>query len=361
MPDDKGITASGGNTPVSDVPPDYYHPGHGHWYILPEGRDAGKKMFFRDESFGSDKPAATIVFVHGNPESSYTYRKIIRSLEYATRSAFRVVAMDHIGFGLSDRASYEMVSMDHAENLLQLVRRLDLNHVTLVIHDWGGPIGIGAFLREPERVDNLVLLNSTVFPMPQDGLTYSNYPIPWLGWCQSPYVIPDRFWGEFASYAIFRTPAPPRKILSRMATYIAKARAGLFPRAERVARKLYRDQFQSRANTKSSKRLVLQSGLWGYGNRYDEPVLGTRDTAPFYRYIQDNIKRLWGPEGRNIGTRAVLGKWDPLGKDSVIEQWTQNLPQMKGNVRVLENVGHFIEEERPSEIVSAIVDVAGIG
>jgi len=361
MSDDKGISASGGNTPVRNAPPDYYQPGRGHWYIIPEGRDAGKKMFFRDNTFGPDEPRATIVFVHGNPESSYTYRKIIRSLASRARSTFRVVAMDHIGFGLSDRASYEMVSMDHAENLLQLVRRLDLRNVTLVIHDWGGPIGIGAFLREPERVSNLVLLNSTVFPMPQEGLTYENYPIPWLGWCRSPYVIPDRYWGEFAGYAVFRTPAPPRKILSGMATYIAKARAGIYPRQERAARKLYRDQFQSPMNTRSSKRLVIQSGLWGYGNRYDDPALGRRDTGPFYAFIRDNIKKLWGPEGGNIGARAVLGKWDPLGKDEVIRQWTENLPQMKGNVQVLENVGHFIEEERPLDITSAIIAVAGIG
>jgi pimeloyl-ACP methyl ester carboxylesterase len=62
-----------------------------------------------------------------------------------------------------------MVEMHHARNLAQLVDVLDLRDITLVVHDWGGPIGIGGLLASPEGVANLVVLNTSVFPMPSEG------------------------------------------------------------------------------------------------------------------------------------------------------------------------------------------------
>ncbi|MHA2290147.1 MAG: alpha/beta fold hydrolase, partial [Promethearchaeota archaeon] len=168
MVDNKVIKSLPSNTPIKNVPIDYYPDGCGNWYEIVEGNDAGKKMFFRDSKHGAGDPESTIVFVHGNPECSYTYRGVIEHLVNKAKKPIRIVAMDHIGFGLSDQASYEMVCMDHAQNLIQLIRYLDLHNVTLIIHDWGGPIGIGAFLKIPEHVVNLVILNSTVFPMPQE-------------------------------------------------------------------------------------------------------------------------------------------------------------------------------------------------
>jgi pimeloyl-ACP methyl ester carboxylesterase len=78
-----------------------------------------------------------VVFVHGNPESSYPYRHVRDRLLQA-RACVRVIGVDHVAFGLSDQATFEMVDMHHARNLTQLVRHLDLRDVTLVVHDWGG-------------------------------------------------------------------------------------------------------------------------------------------------------------------------------------------------------------------------------
>ena len=115
-----------------------------------------------------------------------------------------------------------------------------------------------------------------------------------------------------------------------------------FSENETSTQKFFREQFQSDKNILSSKRLVLQTPVWGHGNVYKEPKLGERDTSPFYRFIQDNISKHWGPKGHNIGVRAVIGKWDPSAKDEVMEQWIENLPQLKGYIKVFENVGHFI-------------------
>ncbi|MBN2160367.1 MAG: alpha/beta fold hydrolase [Spirochaetes bacterium] len=347
-----------GNTPITDIPPDYFPKGCGFWFKIPEGRDHGKKMFFRDSRHGKGAPKRTIVFVHGNPECSYIYRKIIQDVIDKAKKPFRIIAMDHIGFGLSDQASYEMVCMDHAENLLQLIRHLKPTNITLVIHDWGGPIGVGAFLREPGRVSNLVLNNTTIFPMPESGYTYRNYPIPWLPWSRFPLIMPNFIWGAFSSYAIYRTPTKPLNIIAGFVIQVAKYLFGILARNETPAQRIFREQFKTRLNARSSMRFVRQSAVWGHGNTYYEPSLGSRDTAPFYRFMQDNIKKLWGPKGRHIGARALLGRWDPLGKDEVIKQWTDNLPQLEGHVRLFNNVGHFIEEVKPREIAEAIIDVS---
>jgi pimeloyl-ACP methyl ester carboxylesterase len=272
--------------------------------------------------------------------------------------------MDHIGFGLSDQASYEMVCMDHANNLLQLIQYLDLQKVTLVIHDWGGPIGIGAFLKEPFRVSNLIILNSGVFPLPDTGITYKNYPSSWLNWASGPYIIANRFWGSFTSYVInsnsIKFYSTSLKILITMIRHIIMAELGIYKGPEINAQRVFKEQFKSKLNVRSSKRLVLQTKNWGYGNTYKEPKIGERDTKEFYRFIQDNLTNLWGPKGQNIGVRALFGNWDPLAKYEVIKQWITNLPQLKRYVKVFKGLGHFIEEIKHNEIANEIIDVSGL-
>ncbi len=145
-----------------------------------------------------------------------------------------------------------------------------------------------------------------------------------------------------------------------MLSYVILAEMGIFPEEDRVARKFFRDQFQSVPNVLMSKRMVRQSGHWGHGNWFTDPELGLRNTTEFYRTIQDEISAKWGPDGSNIGVRAVLGRWDPLGKDEVIAQWIENLPQLEGHVDVFEGIGHFIEEIKSEEISEAIIDVSGL-
>ena len=349
------------NSPVKNIPSDYYPQGCGFWHELSEGIDAGKKIFYRDSKHGKGDLEETLVFVHGNPESSYTYRQVIEHLIDSAKKPFKIVAMDHIGYGLSDQASFEMVSMDHANNLLQLIEYLDLRRVTLIIHDWGGPIGIGAFLKVPDRVANLVVLNSTVFPIPKSGMTYENYPIKQFPWANTPKVIPNNLWGAFASFAIFYNPEDPQELMSDLPKMLAVAsKTGSFSENETSVQEFFRTQFQSEMNVLSSKRLVLQTSSWGHGNTYEEPNLGERDTTSFYRFIQDNIANFWGPNGQNIGVRAVIGKWDPSAKAEVLQQWVENLPQLEGHITIFEDAGHFIEEIKPEAIANSITEVANL-
>ncbi len=345
------------NSPISQPPADYYPENSAAWFTIPDGNDKGKKLFYYDHVFGDGEPEATILFVHGNPESSYTYRKVISEMEERKTRSYRVVAMDHIGFGLSDQASYEMVDMHHAHNLLRLIQHLDLTDITLIIHDWGGPIGIGAMIREPDRLKNLVILNSTVFPIPLDGVTYENFPLKWLSWSNFPKIVHPGLWGVHSAFSISVQPKNGFKIVGDFLAFCFHILTNRLPEKDRDAVNIFKGQFKPRKNAESSMRMVRQTPVWGHGYVYDCPVSGKQDNREFYRYIQENITPQWGPSGSDVGVKALIGKWDPLGKLSVIKQWEEALPQLEGNVQLFDKTSHFIEEHRAPEIAEAILDI----
>lgn len=348
--------ADPGDTPLRQFPQDYSVGGTGRWFVLPEGLDAGKKMYFLEKHLGEgDGP--TILFVHGNPECSYTYRKVISALGHRSLPAgTRVIAMDHIGFGLSDQATYEMVDMHHARNLAQLVEALDLSDVTLVIHDWGGPIGIGALLQNPERVKNLVVLNSTVFPIPRDGLTYENFPMRALPWARTPKLIPDRLWGAHAAIVVTTDSrgTGAARFVARYGRIMLAHLIGRRRSPEPEAFTVFHDQFAPKVNARSSKRMVRQTPVWGHGYTYTDKRVGLQDNHSFYSEIQQNLGPQWGPKGQAIGVAGLWGSFDPLSKESVLDQWRAALPQIEHDLQVFDGDSHFIEEFRPDEVADAI-------
>lgn len=343
-----------GDTPLRRVPADYECGGVGRWFVLPSGPDAGRRLFFWERRYG-DGDGPVVLLVHGNPECSYTYRHVARALgERALPLGTRVIALDHLGFGRSDQASFEMVEMHHADNLRQLVEALDLREVTLVVHDWGGPIGIGAFLRDPQRVVNLVVLNSTVFPIPPEGPTYADYPVPvLLPWYRTASIVPDRLWGVHAAFAVGLTPIHPPGLLGGWAAGLVRS---LLPGRDRVLDPawVFRQQFASAANARSSKRMVRQTRVWGHGYTYDDHRLGRQDNHDFYARLQEMVCTEWGPNGQSIRVAGVFGAWDPLAKPSVLAQWREALPQVGEDLQVLQGVSHFVEEHRPEQVADAV-------
>ena len=104
-----------------------------------------------------------LVFVHGNPTWSFYWRNLILGL----KDEYRCLAVDHIGCGLSDKPQdYPYTLAQHTENLCQFIEQLDLRGVTMLVHDWGGAIGLGAAVRLKERMKRLVIFNTGAFPPP---------------------------------------------------------------------------------------------------------------------------------------------------------------------------------------------------
>lgn len=119
---------------------------------------AGSRIAYFDHGHG-EKP---ILLLHGNPVSAYIYARLIQRLA----PEFRCIAPDLLGFGLSDKppkeAAYSLGR--HIEIIRAFVQALDLWEAVLVVHDWGGPIGLGTAVQEKDRFTHLVILNTLTQP-----------------------------------------------------------------------------------------------------------------------------------------------------------------------------------------------------
>jgi haloalkane dehalogenase len=133
----------------ADLPGYPYAP---HWRELD-----GLRLAHVDEGEG-----APVLLVHGEPTWSYLWRHVIPPLRDA---GFRCIAPDHAGFGRSDKpADVDWYSYDrHTALLTDLVERLDLRGATVVVHDWGGPIGLRVAADLPERIERIVVMDTGLF------------------------------------------------------------------------------------------------------------------------------------------------------------------------------------------------------
>jgi haloalkane dehalogenase len=121
----------------------------------------GARVHYVDE--GSGPP---LLLLHGNPTWSFLYRDIISGL----RDRFRCIAPDYPGFGLSVAPpGYGYTPAEHAKVIEALLLRLDLTEVTLMVQDWGGPIGFAVAARQPDRFAAFVIGNSWAWPKCDPG------------------------------------------------------------------------------------------------------------------------------------------------------------------------------------------------
>ena len=131
------------------------------------------------------------MMVHGNPTWSFYWRGLVDAFS----PSFRCVVPDHLGCGLSDKPTdypYQLAS--HIDNLVSLIDHLDLRDATILGHDWGGAIGMGAALQRPDRFKRYVLFNTGAFPPPY---------IPWrIRACRMPV---------FGKVALPEAPSPRHK------------------------------------------------------------------------------------------------------------------------------------------------------
>lgn len=109
-------------------------------------------MHYVDEGKGD-----IILFVHGTPTWSFLYRDFIKELS----KHYRCIAIDHLGFGLSDKPSSVSGTPEwHSKNLSEFIQKLNLQEITLVVHDFGGPIGLATGIEHSESIKSVVLFNS---------------------------------------------------------------------------------------------------------------------------------------------------------------------------------------------------------
>lgn len=117
--------------------------------------DDKNKLHYIDEGKGP-----VIVMLHGNPTWSFFYRNLIKDLS----KNHRVIVPDHIGCGLSSKPEeYEYTLINHITNVEKLLNHLHIEKFSLIVHDWGGAIGMGVATRSPQKIEKIVAMNTACF------------------------------------------------------------------------------------------------------------------------------------------------------------------------------------------------------
>lgn len=136
------------NTIFKNVHPEYTFASH----YLDIG---GHRLHYIDEGQGP-----VLVALHGNPTWSFFYRKVIARF----RHHYRVIALDNMGCGFSDKPQeYEYTLERHISNLSSVLESLTIDSCSLMVHDWGGAIGMGYAVRNPEKIQKIVVCNTAAF------------------------------------------------------------------------------------------------------------------------------------------------------------------------------------------------------
>ncbi len=134
----------------------------------------GSRMHYVDEGQGDP-----ILFLHGNPTSSYLWRNII---PYVTDN-YRAIAVDLIGMGKSDKPDLEYTYQDHKRYLDAFIETLDLQDITLVIHDWGSVLGFDYAVEHDDNVLGIAFMESII---PPRFPALSPWVVRWGGFVRTP-------------------------------------------------------------------------------------------------------------------------------------------------------------------------------
>lgn len=252
-----------------------------------------------------------VVMVHGNPTWSYLYRAFIDPL---VEAGYRAVAPDLAGFGRSEKPLVGLTYEEQISSLSAHLVALDLTDITLVVQDWGGPIGLGFASRHPERIARLVIMNAR--------------PRPFAATSDLPQI-----------FAMFREPLLGEVLLQGLNAFVEgmvpagiKHRDRITPELMQAYRAPFPD-FNSRAGVLTLAR----------GHPFGE-------THPDYER-----EVAWGSWVSRFRGPALLicalqdhgyGAW-------ALEVWREMLPH--AGVETLPDAGHYLQEDAHERIVPWIL------
>ncbi len=274
----------------------------------------GFRQHYVDEGTTNPKNDNVIICVHGEPTWGYLYRNFIPRL----RKLGRVIVPDHMGFGKSETPQDREYSIrDHSDNLERLLLALDVRNVTLVLQDWGGPIGASFAIRHPDRIKCLCVCNANV-PWARAPLNPPEYK--WLKWVNSEQYEPT----------VSNLGATVLSVMKRIGferaghvdeTWV-RAYASPFPTPEAC-----RGALQFPRNISDPKTFAFFKEL---ADKHDIAAL---QAIPAMCVVGEE-ERTTPPEVRILGFKSL---------------WPN------GPVVVLPGVGHFLQEDAP-EAVAALID-----
>ncbi|OGU11354.1 MAG: alpha/beta hydrolase [Geobacteraceae bacterium GWC2_58_44] len=274
----------------------------------------GLSYHYIDEGAGDP-----VVMVHGNPSWSFYYRNLVLAL----RGRYRCIVPDHIGCGLSDKPGddrYDYTLSRRVDDLERLIDHLGLNEkITLVLHDWGGMIGMAYATRHPERIGRLVLLNTAAFPMPRE----KKFPLG-LKICRDT-ALGTLLVRGFNAFSLGASIVGCKKN----------------PMSEELKR-AYRSPYNSWANRIATLRFVQDIPLAPGDRNY---ALVSEIAAGLHRFSELPIAIFWG-------------ELDFVFDTTFLAEWKRRFPN--ASVKSYPDAGHYILEDMKEEVVPMIADFLGI-
>jgi haloalkane dehalogenase len=257
------------------------------------------KMHYVDEGKGE-----TILFIHGTPTWSFLYRDFIRTLS----KGYRCIAIDHLGFGLSESPSDSPGTPEwHAQNLSGFIQKMGLRDITLVVHDFGGPIGLAAGSEHPDRIKRVVMFNTWLWATKdrKDVQKIDKLVNGWLG-----------------KYLYLNMNFSPKVLLKK--GFADKQNLG------KAVHNHYTKPFPNKVSRHAL--LHLAQALAGSSDWYQAQweQLDWLSSKP--------CLILWGTEDKFIDTGNF-------------QKWKERFPHARSRSF---NCGHFVQEERTEESVKAI-------
>lgn len=245
-----------------------------------------------------------IVMVHGNPTWSYYYRRLINLLA----PKHRIIAIDHMGCGLSDKPQkYDYCLQNHIDNLDALLQHLHVEKFSLVVHDWGGAIGMGVAGKHPDSIKRALVLNTAAFCSQQIPLRISI--------CRWPVV------GKLLVRGMngFARPAIAMAVRKKMDKDVAMAYLAPY------------DSWNNRVAVSSFvEDIPLDSGHPSY------------DTLCA---VEKGLEKL---QQKQLPMMICWGGKDFCFNDSFYKEWCKRFPHAE--THYFENYGHYILEDAFDEI-----------
>jgi haloalkane dehalogenase len=287
-------SSAGGPERPAWVPQELY-PFESHYAGL-----AGSRVHYLDEGTGPP-----LLLLHGNPTWSFLYRNVVSGL----RDRYRCIAPDYPGFGLSTApAGYGFTPAEHADVIEQLVLGLDLRDITMMVQDWGGPIGFAVATRHPERFAAFVIGNTWAWPKSDPGTQ----------------VFSRLLGGPIG-----------RRLIAQRNVFVERLLPGGVRRHElpEPVMEAYRGPFP----TPASRRPTAV---------FPREILGSR---PFLADVEQGLHSL-----RDRPALIVWPTGDVAFRGRERRRWEQQFPEHR--TVSLEGAGHYIQEDAPDEIVAAIRD-----
>jgi len=266
----------------------------------------GFSMHFVDE--GGGEP---LLLLHGDPTWGYLWRKFIPTLAKHRRC----IVPDQMGMGKSGTPQdlYPYRLWHHIANLEALVLHLDLCNLTLVLHDWGGPVGLGVAIRHPHQIKRLVLMNTWAFA-------------PWPGG-PLPRLV-----------ELIRSERGEKFVLEKNG-YLEPALLGTTHHPEKLTETVM-DAYRAPFPTPATRRALL---CWSR----DIPVRETDSSYAEMKVIEEGL-----PLFTRTPTLLVWGMKDPVLPELVLRRWQRIYP--RAITRELEDASHFLQEDAPERIIGIV-------